>query len=434
MRYHSRAQKARRGVVAVYVAVSMPMLVAIVALAIDAGLLYDKHRHVQANCDAAALAAAGDLFLSYTNSAVYDDGKDVGYAARDHALSVSSSNGYPNDGATAEVAVNIPPQSGAHVGELGYVEVITVYKQKRGFSGIFGSGDLPVRARAVARGRWAPAAIGILCLDPKSSASLMIQGQCYGIVPEAAVLVNSTAGDAADGGGQGGSIESKSFEITGGVNQSGGEQFIGPIHTGVPPTPDPFRQLPEPDPATMPQFRQNQLSYENLAGGLRRYTLQPGAYVGGLSFSGQDIVVMQPGIYYVQGGGFHFSGTSTTSLTATGVMLFNGYASNGRAGDISITGSSPVTWTPPSTGVYRGLSFFQARNVTQTVGISGNGSMNIKGAWYARDAKIDIGGNGVNYVGNQFVCWNMKLHGTGTYIVPWEAGNIQPVRDLKLVE
>src|SRR5262245_39927813 len=115
-------------------------------------------------------------------------------------------------------------------------------------------------------------------------------------------------------------------------------------------------------------------------------------------------------------------------------MRYNGVGSNGKYGDISITGNGSVTWTPPDTGAYKGLSFFQARDCTQTVGISGNGNMNIKGAWYARSAMIDIGGNGTNYVGNQFVCWQMKLHGTGTYIVPWDAGTIQPVRDLKLVE
>jgi hypothetical protein len=60
--------------------------------------------------------------------------------------------------------------------------------------------------------------------------------------------------------------------------------------------------------------------------------------------------------------------------------------------------------------------------------------MNIKGAYYARDALISIGGNGTNFVGNQFICWNMTMHGSGTYIVPWDPGTIQPVRDLKLVE
>lgn len=435
MRHQTSERAGRRpGAVAVYVAVVMPVLIAVVALAIDAGMLFDKRRHAQANSDAAALAAANELFRTYTNEWVYDDGIDVSGSARDSALSVSNSHGYTNNGSESTVTVNIPPLSGHYVGLKGYAEVITEYKQKRAFSRIFSSDDVLVKTRTVARGRWAPAAIGILCLDPTSAASLKIQGQCYGMVPMASVIVNSTSSSAADGGGQGGTITGKSFEITGGVNQSGGTQFIGPVHTGVPPTPDPFRDLPEPNPNTMPARRQRDAVVVDLGGGLKKYTLQPGRYTGGLAFSGQDTVVLTPGVYYMEGGGFHFSGTESTSLTATGVMLFNGPAANGRYGDIQITGNGAVTWTPPETGVYKGLSFFQARANEQMIVINGNGQMNIKGAWYAQHAEISVGGNGVNYIGNQFVCWNMTLHGSGTYIVPWDPGTIQPVRDLKIVE
>jgi hypothetical protein len=182
----------------------------------------------------------------------------------------------------------------------------------------------------------------------------------------------------------------------------------------------------------MPVQKLNQQQVIPQGGGGNEYILQPGVYVGGLSFTGQDSVVLTPGIYYMQGGGFSFSGQG--SLTATNVMLFNGLGNNGKAGNISITGLGAVNWTPPATGQYRGISFFQARGITQTVKISGNGGMNITGAWYARDALCDVGGNGVNIIGTQFVCWQMVLHGTGTYIVPWDPGNLMPVRDLKLVE
>lgn len=178
----------------------------------------------------------------------------------------------------------------------------------------------------------------------------------------------------------------------------------------------------------------NDATVTDLGGGAKQYTLEPGVYPKGLKFSGQEAVVLNPGIYYMEGGGFEFSGTDGTWLTASNVMLFNGPDANGKSGPIKITGNATVTWTPPSTGVYRGLSFFQARNLTDTVTVSGNGGLNVKGAYYARDALVDIGGNGENYVGNQFICWNMVMHGTGTYHVPWEPGNIQPVRDLKLVE
>ena len=53
MLYRMLERKAgRTAAVAVYVAACMPVLIAIVALAIDAGMLFDKRRHAQANSDA----------------------------------------------------------------------------------------------------------------------------------------------------------------------------------------------------------------------------------------------------------------------------------------------------------------------------------------------------------------------------------------------
>src|SRR5687767_7099043 len=91
----------RRGAVAVYVAVAAPVLIAVVALAIDAGLLFDTKRSGQGCADAAALAGAGELFKTYTNEAFDDDGKDPGGTIRAHVLAVAAANGYANDGTSS---------------------------------------------------------------------------------------------------------------------------------------------------------------------------------------------------------------------------------------------------------------------------------------------------------------------------------------------
>ena len=138
----------RRGNVLVLVAVCLPVMLAIAALALDGGLLLTERRHAQAVADAAARAAACDLYQNfYANW-----GTDPKGTAAASALLTAAANGYSNDGTASLVTVNIPPQSGDHAGQKGYAEVLVQFNQNRMFSSIFGSGTIPISARAVARG------------------------------------------------------------------------------------------------------------------------------------------------------------------------------------------------------------------------------------------------------------------------------------------
>ncbi|MBO0699349.1 MAG: hypothetical protein J2P46_13215 [Zavarzinella sp.] len=414
------------------VAVCLPVLMAVVALALDAGMIYDRQRQTQAAADAAALAGAGDLFRTYSDADSQNNGKDPNGFSAGHARAVAEANGYPNDGKIADVVVNIPPQSGPFAGKVGYIEVLITYHQPRGFSTIFGTGDLLVGARAVARGTWEPNHIGILALDPTSGSSVKLGGGAVANVPDAAVIVDSNSSSALYSAGTGNSITSESFEITG--NFAGGVpgvNFIGPLDVGVPPTPDPYRYLPPPDPNTMAQQNFPQTAQViNQGGGVKTYILSPGVYKGGISVSGKDSLVLNPGIYYMDAGGFSFSGQG--SLTADGVMVYNDPKSNSQ--NIKITGQGTVTWNPPYDGIYQGMTLFQNRTSTVPVSLSGNGNMHITGVLYAAKALVDVSGNGNNFIGNQVVAWNMNFQGNGIFNVPWDAGHMAPVRDLRLVE
>ncbi len=124
----SLAGSTRRGMVTAQVALSLSALMAMLAVVADGGLLLVERRHAQATADAAALAAAASA----------------------SAMGVASANGYTNDGTTSTVTVNNPPSSGIFQGNVNYFEVIVTWNQQRFFSGIFGSGAIPVSARAVA--------------------------------------------------------------------------------------------------------------------------------------------------------------------------------------------------------------------------------------------------------------------------------------------
>src|SRR5262249_45580356 len=70
---YAHAQR-RKGNVVVITAVCLVSLLSIVALALDGGVLLDQRRQVQATADAAALAAASELFASTFTNGGLDNG------------------------------------------------------------------------------------------------------------------------------------------------------------------------------------------------------------------------------------------------------------------------------------------------------------------------------------------------------------------------
>src|SRR5689334_20555266 len=123
----------RRGTVAVLTAVCLTVIIAVLAIALDGGSLLAERRHAQAAADAAAFAAACDLYDNYW----INSGTDPNGTARTSALDTANANGYSNDGTTSVVTVNIPPKGGDYVGRTGYAEVIVQYYEGRSFSNIF---------------------------------------------------------------------------------------------------------------------------------------------------------------------------------------------------------------------------------------------------------------------------------------------------------
>ena len=422
-------RKPRRGAIAVLVAFCLTVLLTCVAIAVDGGLLLEEARHAQATADTAALAAAEDLFRNYPAN----HGVDPNNSARDRALAIAAGNGYTNNGTNSVVTVRISPQKYASGPDkekedkrlpAGYAEVTVQYNQPRYFSGVISTGTIPVTARAVARGRWVPSAIGIHVLDMNAPSSLTgVGGGTLTLTGGASIIVNSSDPEAAVS--ITGSMSASQFDITGGSVGSG---FTGTINYGVDPQPDPLRYLAEPDPSTLTQQSNHKLT---LASGAPR-TISPGVYKGGISITGQGNITMEPGVYYMDGGGFYFGGSG--NLNATGVMIFN--APSGPSDVISITGSNngSITMTPPTSGPYTGISFFQERSASHPVNITGNGTFSIKGTFYAAGAQVLVGGNGDAKIGSQYISRYLAIAGSGNFDCFYDPNQVAPERVLGLVE
>jgi hypothetical protein len=373
--FHTRSTirgQRRRGIVAVIVALCLTVVLSIVAISIDGGMLLDNRRQVQAAADAAALAAADDLYINYP----LNNGADAKGTAKASALTTAKANGFQDDTSGNTVVVNIPPLSGKFANQVGYVEVIITHNQPRYFSNLIGSGAMPVKARSVARGQWVPFKNGVIVLSPTASGALNANGNGNVYVKNASIIVDSNNNTAATTVGNAYVADPTNPIYITGTTPGFSGNFQGTLWTGQPPVPDPLAYLPAPDPTSLTV---------QTAGSGTTVNLQPGRYIGGLSFSGQTTINMAPGLYYMDGGSFTLAGQA--NLNATGVTIYS------TAG-LSITGQGTVTLSPPTTGIYQGISYFQDRASTATALIAGNGKFNVSGTVYAASGLAQLQGNG----------------------------------------
>jgi Putative Flp pilus-assembly TadE/G-like len=415
----------RRGMVAAQVALCMVPLCGVAAFAIDCGMMLEFRRRVQATADAAALSAANDLYAHYSAN----NGVDTGGSARTSALTTATANGFSGDGTQSTVTVHIPPTSGPFTGTAGFAEVIVTYYQPRGFSGIFGSGTIPVTARAVARGLWTTYANGIILLDPTASGALTDSGNgSITVNGGASIVIDSSSASAAVVSGNG-SVSASQFVITGSPGDivSGNGRFVGGIESGQTQTVDPLGYLPEPSAGGLSVQSNSQLS----VGGNSSQSVSPGVYVGGISVSANASLTMSPGVYYMQGGGFTSSGNG--NISGSGVLIFN--SPNSTSDKISLAGNGNINLSPPTSGMYQGITMFQERTSSAPISITGNGSISLSGTVYAAHAAVTLSGNGgSNVVGGQYIASTMSVSGNGSVNMTWSSTTTSRTRRIGLVE
>lgn len=404
--YSSNRRRARRtGAVVFWLLLSLGVIVGIVALSLDGGRLMQERRRAQAAADAAALAAAADLYESYWTT----EGRDPNGTARQAALNSAAAHGYANDGTTSVVTVNVPPQAGAFAGQPEYVEVLVRSNLQGTFGAVITGERLPVQARAVARGR--PKKLGLIALNRFLPGTFTSAASAAITVVNAPIIVDSSS-PLAYVQALTSSVTASSLEITGGYVSLLSEGFTRGIHTGVPPTPDPLRTFPAPNPASYPVRSALPLVILSLG----PTVLQPGVYRGGIEILGPGPVTFSPGVYIMDGGGLTVGGSA--DVTGSGVMIYNTGGLLPPPLPITFAGTGSVTLTAPTSGTYRGISIFQDRGLILPVSLAGNGSFRITGTVYAARAPVVLTANGAGDVlGGAFVCNMLTVLGNGSFTV-----------------
>ena len=290
-----RGVKKQSGVVAIVMALMLPVLIGILGIVTDLGFAFVYKRAMQTAADAAAMAGAQSIARSETTSEVttnvlYDAGK----------------NGF--DGSKGETrTVNLPPSSGDFAGDDNFVEVLISEQLGTFFMPVLGINNMTVSARAVA-GVVAGAAACVYVLngdEPKalevSSGSSLLAGQCKIKVsscndPEALSVTSLSEIKAVD------------IDVCGSVDCSGstceetpdtGECDGYPCDDGE----DPLKSLSQPtdpDPGGCPNENFKTSSEGSTSSRVQVY---PGAYCNGISIESGSHVHIPPGNLLLEGRG-----------------------------------------------------------------------------------------------------------------------------------
>jgi Flp pilus assembly protein TadG len=399
----SLCEHRRRGTVAALVTLSMPVLLGVSALGLDAGMLFIHRRQAQTMAEAVSTAAAYQLYLSSSNTS--------GATAAATAMAT-------HYGVTSPT-INIPPASGTFAGKSGYVQVSLTTTSPRLFSAIWGTGTMSVTASATARAGgsqpYSPASV--ILLDPSSSGSLTVVGGSN-IIASTPIQVNSNSPTAVNVNN--GAQINAPLDIVGNKTVAAGSSITGTVATGVASVSDPLASLSAP---SVPNATTTPLSTYR---GYGSFTMQPGLYTGNVNLGNGGAFTMQPGTYYIQGGNFNIA--NGVSLTGSGVTIYidnTNVSGTSSPGTISFQGGTTTTLTPPSSGTYSGIVYYQNRSSSVSPQFGNGATINVKGTFYAPAASLTFnGGTTTNVLSNQMIVKDINISNGATINIPYNSSTV----------
>jgi len=418
-----------RGIANIWLVVLGLVLIGFVGLACDTGLVLLTANELQRTADASALAAGLRLHNDQT-------------AARDLAVNIAASNtaagGDPvlldlndsNDPAGDIVLGKYDRKTDTFTPTTADPDAVKVVARRTGGSL---SGPLPINfgrivgvftvdvsryAIAMSTGR---TGAGLLVLCEDCECALQFGGNNDFILEagdeyDGTVSINVNSADECStcGGGTSAYISTDEINMVGDACWNGQPTIDAELNPDSFPIPDPLVPLPDPPVG---------LDRGEISGS---GNFQPGYYSGGLRLSSSsDTVVLDPGVYILDGEGLHITGGN---IIAEGVMFYVV-----GDGDVRLSGNGMTRITPPESGVYEGVSIFQARDNTNTATIVGGSNMDLQGTYYFPSATLNLGGGGTS-LGNQMIAYKMEINGNGIFNVQYNGANPDPGNRVFLVE
>ena len=407
------------GQAVVLFAIMMLALLFAVGLAIDAGQLYSAKRAQQEAADAAAFAAAVVLYQQGTGAdaiaAARTDALTNGYSSGGTCLLTSA--GPCTDAATqTTVTVYWPPISGSYVGNIKHVEVEITRQVKTSLVPAEAAFN-PVRARGVAGSEPLNNGYAIMALDrgntcgafnTQSNGSVQLYG--------GGILVNSTCTSFAAQNDQGtaGPCAGNCFYIQSPYpldvngNATGHWSDLGiTVNSNHPQVSDPFAGFPKPTVSGLPVCNSLAACQDGSGNQI------PGVYTVNLGGSGNNDMVLNPGIYILKNG---MDTAGNRDVTGDNVFIFNTYSSYPAAPGVSpschqinLQGNATSTLTAQTTGTWANLLVYQDPACSVAMEIGGNGTFIGTGSIYIPSAQFIFDGNPSSLTGSQLIARTVNI-------------------------
>jgi hypothetical protein len=470
----------------------MVAIMLIAALVFDVGQNLLDRRNQQNVADAAALAGA--RFLTLPACKPVGGVQPACPEARAAAIDIATRNGYTDGVANHTVQVLIPPDNQSQFPHYpGHIEVVLGGTRGSFFTGVIGATTQRVSTIAVA-GNIANYSLpfALLALDPHKCGALSITGN--GIINiNADIQVNSdcTTSGALQVGGSGATVNAASATCyaTGTIKVNSGtltcneqehaspQVFPAIAGPAVQPTPAAptliggITGVPQrnkwtigdgcpgqgPTSATIaaPQICKIQSTKPNPSG----VHLFPGTYPGGIwltqaSGDGQLSVYMEPGIYYIAGGGLEVDGDIVLRSVEAGGTIFD--PASPTMGVMIYNTDNPQTHTGISTmdfqtgslsdvdlrgdqidAAFKGLLLFQDAKASSqpAVKMTGHSAQSFIGTIYIPGAQFAYAGTSSGEVLQaQIIANDFAVNGNGVLNINYDAAAVYQFKGVGLVQ
>jgi Flp pilus assembly protein TadG len=474
-------REARSGQILVLFAGGLVLILLIAALVFDVGQNLLDRRTEQNVADASALAGARHLPAAYTFHGGCASAPSS-MPAVTTACAVAAASGYQDGVGNRTVRVDIPPVApSVRAGLPGHVEVTIGATRGSFFQGVVGVTVQRTGAMGVAtNGTDIPLPYSLLALDPTGCAQNKINGSPgTAVTTNGTVHIDSNCSSSALLLSGNGVLTAPQCDVVGTIQTSGGAvNACASAPAGVLVYGDPLRNLPAPAKPAYPidtvaldggpipdgcpgsgakeatEAAPALCSFSKSSMGGKHYRIFPGYYPGGIEVA-RSTVYMDPGIYWIGGGGITIKSTGgdhgelvskapgdSTGITPSGgVLIYNSQLPNAAYGSIHLNSGdgSTLALKPMQSGLYKNMVIFVDRahaTGNGDIDLNGGGStLIISGTIYAPTANVKLNGSDSDAIGTQLICFNFQVNGSGSaFTLDYKPDDLFHLKGVGLVE
>lgn len=405
-RFIARAIQGRsgeRGSVIIFAAVTLTVLLGFGGLALDFGRAAAEHRQAQNAADAAAQAAAYEIYAGSLES-----------TATTVADQMLPTYGYSTSNLSALRYLDSSGASTTMASSVTYVQTVVTKSIPTTIMGMFGLSTMSVAADAEVMVNSGNGDCAFCLLS--STKGLTSSGNTTISVTNGDIWINDASSGAVTVSGNTSLTATQTNIVasgSGAIVGSGTTTFTPPATLGASPVPDPLANVPPPAVTAAGSVASGSCSLSGTrltVSGSVNCTINPGIYAA-VTLSGSGTLTFNPGTYVFTGGiiisgTWKFAGSGVTLyLTCSGYSATNTQPCKGSAGaGLTWSGSTTYQITAPTSGTYKGLAIYYDRTNTQRITLSGSTTDNLTGTIYAKSAAATISGTfGVGQLNSRII-------------------------------